>query len=64
VTGPIAIGVFVFVALVVAGWRALNLLDSVKAEEQASRRKGVVARAGRVDYTGAIYNAHGREIEG
>lgn len=59
----IAIGVFVFVALAVAGWRALDTLDAVKARKVADRRAAIRTRALRRHYSGPRYNAHGREIE-
>ena len=60
---PIAIGVFVFVALAVAGWRALDTLDATKARKEADRRAAIRTRALRRDYSGPRYTVHGREIE-
>lgn len=59
----IAIGVFVFVVIVVAGNRALNTLAAHKAKAEADRISRVKARANRREYTGARYNVHGREID-
>lgn len=59
----IAIGVFVFVALAVAGWRALDTLDAAKARKEADRRAAITTRAMRRDYSGPRFTAHGREIE-
>ena len=50
----IALGVFVFVALAVGGWRALDTLAAHKARKE--RRPHVTP------YTGPRYNAHGREV--
>lgn len=50
----IALGVFVFVALTVGGWRALDTLAAHKARKE--RRPRVTP------YTGPRYNAHGREV--
>lgn len=51
----IALGVFLFVALSVAGCRALDTLAAAKAERP---RKPVATR-----YRGPSYTRHGREIE-
>jgi hypothetical protein len=58
----IAIGVFVFVVIVVAGFRALDTLAAHKAKAEAERLRRVKDRATRVDYTGARYSVHGSEI--
>lgn len=58
----IAIGVFVFVAVLVAGNRALDTLAAHRAKEEAERRARIAGRAKRVDYTGPVVNMHGREI--
>lgn len=58
----IGIGVFVFVVLVVTGWRAIDTLKAHRAKEEADRRARIASRAKVRDYTGARYNAHGREI--
>lgn len=50
----IAIGVFVFVALSVGGWRAL---DAIAASRAPVDRKPQVT-----PYTGPRYTVHGREI--
>ena len=50
----IAIGVFVFVALAVGGWRAL---DTIAASRAPGDREPQVT-----PYTGPRYNAHGREV--
>lgn len=60
----IVIGVFVFVTITVAGFRAINTLEAHKAKLEAERRHRIASRANRRDYTGQRYNAHGREIEG
>lgn len=59
----IAIGVFVFVVIVVTGFRVINRLEAAKAEAEADRLKRVASRASRVEYTGGRFNVHGREIE-
>lgn len=59
----IAIGVFVFVTLVVAGNRAINTLNAHNAKVEADRLDRVKARANHREYTGARYNVHGREID-
>lgn len=59
----IAIGVFVFVVLAVAGWRALDTLESAKARRETERRAAISARAKRRDYTGPWVNRWGREVE-
>lgn len=59
----IGIGVFVFVVIVVAGFRAIDTLAKHKAEEEAARRNRVASRANRREYTGARYNVHGREMD-
>ena len=60
----IGVGVFVFVALYVGGNRSIDTLTKHKFEEEAARRNRIASRANRGEYTGARYNAHGREIEG
>lgn len=60
----IAIGVFVFVVITVAGFRAIDSLNARKAKGEAARVNRVIDRANRVEYTGQRYNVHGREIEG
>lgn len=58
----IGIGVFTFVTLVVAGWRALDTLEAHKRSEadSAAQRRLMRVRPG---YTGPRYNAHGNELE-
>lgn len=52
----IATFVFVFVTLTVAGFRAIDTLESHERERrQGERRLGV-------PYTGPLYNRHGREL--
>lgn len=58
----IAIAAFVFTAISVGGWRALNLLDKHKAEREAARRDRAIVRR-KVHYTGPRYTSAGREIE-
>jgi hypothetical protein len=53
--------VFVFVAIVVGGNRALKALAAHKAKREADRLNRIASRANRVDYRGPTYNAHGRE---
>jgi hypothetical protein len=50
----IAFGIFVFVALIVAGSRAIATLDRLAAARRPARQP--------VAYTGPLYNSHGREI--
>lgn len=50
----IAFGIFVFVALIVAGWRAFDRLDRAADAQRPARQC--------VAYTGPLYTAHGREI--
>lgn len=57
----VAIGIFVFVALVVAGSRALATLEKAR-EAAAAERVEKVRRRARPGYTGPLYNAHGREV--
>lgn len=57
-----AVFAFVFVSLVVGGFRALDLLAKHKAKIEADRAARVNARAKRRYYTGPIYNNHGSEI--
>lgn len=52
--------VFVFVALVVGGNRALNLIAAHKAKAEAERRLRAISRSRRTEYTGEIYSRHGR----
>lgn len=59
----IIIGVFVFVTITVAGFRAIDTLNAHKAKAEADRRNRVASRASRVEYTGQRYNVHGREID-
>lgn len=59
----IAIGVFVFVAVYVGGVRAIDTLTAHKAKGEADRLARMKARITRTEYTGALYNAHGREID-
>lgn len=59
---PVAAFAFVFVTLVVGGFRALDLLAKHKAKVEAERRARIKSRAGRRDYTGPLVNHHGREI--
>ncbi len=57
----IAVAVFVFVALSVAGVRAIDALEAQRARREAQRREAVTRRH-RLAYTGPRYNAHGREV--
>lgn len=50
---PIAIAAFLFVAIVVAGWRAFDQMDRAATASPTVRP---------VAYTGPLYTAHGREI--
>lgn len=52
----IAIGAFLFVALAVAGCRAVDAFDV--ARRGKVRRRELVSRT----YTGPLYNRHGREL--
>lgn len=52
---------FVFVTLVVGGLRALKIIERHNAKAEAERIARINARAKRRDYTGPIYNQHGRE---
>lgn len=57
----IALAVFLFVSLSVAGFRALDALEAARARREAVRREAVTRRH-RLAYTGPRYNAHGREV--
>lgn len=59
----IGIGVFVFVVIVVAGFRALDTLKANSAKAEAERFNRVANRAKRGEYTGGYFNVHGREVE-
>lgn len=59
---PVAVFAFVFIALAVGGLRALRVLETHKAKIEAERIARMKARATRREYTGAIYNVHGNEI--
>lgn len=52
--------VFVFVAIMIGGNRALNFLAAKKSQAEAERIKRTTDRARRVEYTGEIYSVHGR----
>ena len=60
----IALGVFVFIALSVAGWRALDAIAAKRAADSAQivRNARALARRESPDYRGPVYNAHGREV--
>lgn len=51
----IFVGVFVFVTIMVAGWRALNRLAVLNAQREAEQAR-------RVHYRGPTYSRHGREV--
>lgn len=53
-----AIGVFVFVALIVSGWRALAIVDSAKAAAETPARPQID------HYNGPRFNRHGRRLVG
>lgn len=57
----IALAVFLFVSLSVAGVRALDALEAARARREAARREAVTRRH-RLAYTGPRYNVHGREV--
>lgn len=57
----IAITVFVFVVVVVKGWRMIDEANARKARLEVERMGRVAGRAKRIDYTGPRYNAYGRE---
>lgn len=54
----IAIGIFLFVALSVAGCR---VLDAWRRNARIDRER--LARVTRQHYTGPVYDRHGREID-
>lgn len=57
----VAVFAFVFVALSVAGFRAIDALEAARARREAKRREAVTRRH-RLAYCGPIYNRHGREV--
>jgi len=59
----IAIGVFVFVTLAVAGWRALDTLDRKAREEIADLERQIRLAKIKGRYQGPYVNRWGREIE-
>lgn len=59
----IGIGVFVFVALAVAGWRALDLLDRKAREDVAELERRITRAKAVARYKGPYVNRHGREID-
>lgn len=59
----IGIGVFVFVSLAVAGWRALDLLDRKAREEAAELERRITAAKVAAGYKGPYVNRWGREFE-
>lgn len=58
----IAFGVFIFVAIVVAGWRAIDESNRRKARSEAERLSRVSRRA-RPGYSGPRFNRWGREVD-
>lgn len=58
----VAIFAFVFVSLVIGGFRALDILAKHKAAVEADRVARIRSRANRVDYVGPTFNQHGRRV--
>lgn len=56
----VAIAAFVFTAVSVGGWRAIDLLERHKADREAARRTRAIVRRG-THYTGPRYSNRGRE---
>lgn len=58
----IAIGVFVFVTIAVAGFRAIDTIERRKAEAEADRRRRALGGRSN-EYSGGYFNVHGREVK-
>ena len=59
----VSVFVFVFVTLIVAGSRALAIIEAHKAKAEADRRLRAIRKTGRTEYTGALYSRFGNVIE-